>query len=237
MIRFRDLTKEQRGKICKVVYLLVSPSGRLYVGQTANLERRLREYRYCHCDHQRRLKYSIGKYGFDDFEIFILEECETDRELDVAETKWISYWNTISREGLNSMSGGGSLKRHSEESRHKMRTAKIGELNSMWGNTHTLEARKKISEAHKGQKRTPLQKELFGNLFRGKTKSIEQRVKMATAKCEYSYYIVSPFGDVYTTNNLSAFCKENELSEWKLGEVARGKRDASRDWNVRRDPL
>ena len=61
------------------VYLITSPTGRRYVGQTKHVERRINLYKYktkndCGWKNAKVMN-SIKKYGWDAHKFEILEEC------------------------------------------------------------------------------------------------------------------------------------------------------------------
>ena len=86
-----------------IIYLLTSPSGKQYVGQTVQpLKARLKG----HKSTAKRLPNlliakAINKYGLDTFKAEILEEAFTSEELDTLEEKWINNFNTMSPNGYN----------------------------------------------------------------------------------------------------------------------------------------
>lgn len=81
------------------IYSIESPSGKLYIGQAKNLQRR---YRY-HVTQTRKtdtkLARSFNKYGEHAHKFVILQICDFT-ELDTLETFFIKKYNTI-QEGLN----------------------------------------------------------------------------------------------------------------------------------------
>jgi len=125
------------------------------------------------------LQKAWNKYGEDNFKFYILEECNKS-ELDNREVYYINLYQTLDyKNGYNLKEGGQdgiiseygnhkrkqSLKKTYENTDLKERRkqdalkqwsdptikAKIlGENNGMYGRTHTMEARKRISKARKG---------------------------------------------------------------------------------------
>ena len=95
-------------------------------------------------------------------------------QLNELEKTYIRHFNTYrpyTNHGFNFTIGGDGATGyiHTEEARKKMSEAKKGENNPMYGKHHTEEARKKISEANKGE----------NNPMYGKHLSEEARKKMS----------------------------------------------------------
>jgi len=133
------------------IYILENKiNGKVYVGQTTkSVEKRL----YQHI----RAKYYIGralrKYGIDNFEQYIY--IIPDFLLDYCEIEMIKRLNTISPAGYNLESGGNKNKYLSAETRRKISENHAdvsGEKHPMYGRHHSLESRRKISEANSGEK-------------------------------------------------------------------------------------
>lgn len=83
-----------------VIYKVTSPSGRVYIGQTVNLKRRLKEYRTLKCNQQTKLYNSLKKYGFDKHNIEILEYCK-EEELNDRERYYQDLFDVTGVNGLN----------------------------------------------------------------------------------------------------------------------------------------
>jgi group I intron endonuclease len=66
------------------IYKIISPSGKIYVGQTIDLDRRQTEYKRLQCIKQRKIYYSLSKYGWDNH-LWIEIECDITKldELEV----------------------------------------------------------------------------------------------------------------------------------------------------------
>lgn len=94
--------KKQHG----FIYCYTSPSGKKYVGQTLqSLEKRAktdgRGYKQCVIFWK-----AIQKYGFENFQVQILEEPEIEL-LDEKEKEWIAFLDTQAPRGYNISGGGG----------------------------------------------------------------------------------------------------------------------------------
>jgi group I intron endonuclease len=81
---------------------------RAYVGQTKDLKRRIREYRYEHTCKNNYLFYAdMRKYGFNNFEISIVKKY--NKEIIHKEEKyWIKKLNSLAPNGYNISIGGNS---------------------------------------------------------------------------------------------------------------------------------
>lgn len=140
-----------------VIYLVINKvNNKIYVGQTVgSFQDRYKGdiAKNTHNDHLRR---SIEKYGIDNF--YIVEEYKvaySQEELDYLEDWYITIYDTINPSMGYNKRGGGSNGRLSEESKQKMSESRkgkfIGELNPMFGKTHSQESKQKISESKKGK--------------------------------------------------------------------------------------
>lgn len=72
-------------------------NGKSYIGQSNNIERRIKEHKY---KTDIPIEIAIQKYGIDAFTYEILEECSLE-ELDEKEKYWIAYYNTYKGFGYN----------------------------------------------------------------------------------------------------------------------------------------
>jgi group I intron endonuclease len=151
-------------------------SGKCYVGQTTrSIKRRLKEHKnssYC-----ARLYHAIKKYGIDAFSIDIVAEYDNLEDLNNAEEYYINYYNSLSPNGYNLLTGGKN-KKHSEESKQKMSAALKGK-SKPWlkgkgpfeGKRHSEESKKKMSLGQKGN-----------TAHLGKSHSTETKIRISLAK-------------------------------------------------------
>lgn len=95
------------------IYKITSPSGKIYIGQSVDVNSRFASYARKSCADQPKLFNSIEKYGYSNHIFEIVCECER-HELDANEIFYICYFNTI-KEGLNCKGGGarGTLSKES----------------------------------------------------------------------------------------------------------------------------
>lgn len=117
------------------IYKLTSPSGKSYIGQSVNVNVRVRMYRGLHCKSQPSIYNALKKYGFDNFSSEVL--WSTNRQhmytnlqllLDILEKKYIEKYDCIDN-GYNIMIGGDSYGNHSSESKRRIAEAKKIKVN------------------------------------------------------------------------------------------------------------
>jgi len=108
-----------------VIYLIRSPSGKGYVGQTVNYEERMKGHKK-HSTNCTLLKYAIDKYGWNAMKVTILIKCANEYA-DQYEQDMIRAWDTLTPNGYNCVEGGNSNKRLSDETKKKISTSlKLG---------------------------------------------------------------------------------------------------------------
>ena len=82
------------------IYKIISPTGRVYIGQSIYLEARQKIYARRGCKNQVRLYASLVKYGFSKHIFEVVEECKVE-ELNVRERHWQDLYDVLSETGLN----------------------------------------------------------------------------------------------------------------------------------------
>jgi len=82
------------------VYKFTSPSGRIYVGQTSDFNRRKTEHRYSFNKIINKLYSSFRKYGMDNHKFEIIFLSDKSYEKDRMEQFYIDFYNSINS-GLN----------------------------------------------------------------------------------------------------------------------------------------
>lgn len=87
------------------IYKITSPSNKIYIGKSINIERRWIEYKKLQsCKEQRYLYNSLKKHGPENHIFEIIEECNIEN-LNEREIFWIKKLNCI-KDGLNLTHGG-----------------------------------------------------------------------------------------------------------------------------------
>jgi group I intron endonuclease len=82
------------------IYKITSPSGRIYIGQSVNIEHRKSCYKRLRCVAQPRIYNSLIKYGWEKHKFEILEECEI-LHLNEKERYYQDLYQSNLKKGLN----------------------------------------------------------------------------------------------------------------------------------------
>lgn len=134
------------------VYKITSPTGKIYIGESYNLNSRCRRYLNPNkINGQKAIYNSILKYGHESHNIEILELCDESILLE-RERYYQEQFNSVEN-GLNCFYTGtkDKKKKYSEATKKLMSEKSSGENNPFFGKKHSDESLKKISEASKGE--------------------------------------------------------------------------------------
>lgn len=169
-----------------IIYMFESPSGKKYIGQTVDLERRISEHRRPNSKCT-AFSNAIKKYGFDNFRLTVLSECETIDEANYLESYYIEGYKSF-ESGYNLTKGGDGIpgKKHTDVAKSKISAANKGKVLSSEhleklrvkaiGNKHALGLR------HSDSVKKIISTANLGNdHFLGKSHSDEIRIKISTA--------------------------------------------------------
>lgn len=133
------------------IYKITSPTNKIYIGQSINIENRFEWYRKLRCKNQTKLYYSLKKYGPDNHKFEIIEECN-ECNLIIRETYWKNYYKVLNVPSLCCrIDGKGG--RDSKETKFKKSQAHVGNKYNL-GRIQSDETKLKISNKVKGLKRT-----------------------------------------------------------------------------------
>ena len=83
------------------IYKITSPSNKIYIGQSVNIEKRFTSYKrmYVKNEKQTKLHRSFLKYGFENHSFEVVEECEIIY-LNESERYWQEFYDCLNS-GLN----------------------------------------------------------------------------------------------------------------------------------------
>lgn len=108
------------------IYKIVSPTNKVYIGQSWNIENRKSGYKMLTQKKQSKLYNSLKKYGFSSHVFKIIHELPKDIDQNILDQYEILYWSqykNLSYDMLN-IRFPGARGKHSEETKEKMRKPK-----------------------------------------------------------------------------------------------------------------
>jgi group I intron endonuclease len=92
-------------KICGI-YKITSPTGKIYIGQSKDINKRIEPYKNARCKNQTKLYNSIIKYGWNSHVLNVIHTC-CESKLNELEYYYIKEYDSFNTEhGLNLTSGG-----------------------------------------------------------------------------------------------------------------------------------
>lgn len=173
------------------IYKITNPKGRVYIGQSTNVEKRINNYKKLfHCNYQIKLYRSFLKYGITNHTFEIIEECE-EQQLNNKERYYQDLYSVIEI-GLNcrltkSDDKSGKL---SNDTKLKISLSNIGRkcnkdtrLKISFANTgklHSDETKKKISLSKLGSNHTSESKLKIGISSKNRIRITKQVINTTT---------------------------------------------------------
>lgn len=132
------------------IYKIISPSGKIYIGQSINIESRWEKYSFLNCESQVRLYNSFKKYGWKNHKFEIIEECSIE-DLNCRERYWQDFYNVLNG-GLNCVLQECGVKRRifSEETKNKLSVNNSGINNNFYNKKHSNKTKENWSKNRKG---------------------------------------------------------------------------------------
>lgn len=137
-------------KVIIGIYKITSPTGKIYIGQSVNIHRRWKEYKYPKIEHyDYKLYNSLKKYGYENHVFEIICEC-TKEELNDKEIFYGKLFDVTGKNGLNIRECGGSKGNLNPETKEKISKKAIIRLSNPENNPffkkhHTEETKKYLS--------------------------------------------------------------------------------------------
>jgi group I intron endonuclease len=165
------------------IYKITNPKGRVYIGQSTDIEYRKKWYGRMYGREQPKLYRSIKKYSWENHLFEVIEECTID-QLNERETFWKIYYLNLAQNQYSKVlfcnlydNGGGPL---SEETKMKMSKARIGHKDSD-------ETRLKKSNSFKGRKGSDIQKKAVSDWWKqNPERSLEFCINLGKKKSQNS---------------------------------------------------
>lgn len=199
------------------IYMLTSPSGKSYIGQTYRpIQERLEEHRTGKSRYCVAIYNAIQYHGWDNFDRDYYE-CP-DEELNNHEELMVEVLGTLSPGGYNLREGGGSHGKMSVESKQKMSVSTRGENNPMYGKKHSEETKKKNREKHLGKTTSDETRQKLREAFSGENNHMYGKTgnKNIRSKRVYQYALDGTFinsfesceeAGRYIKKDVSSICK------------------------------
>lgn len=192
-------------------------NGKIYVGQTSykNINQR---WRYGE-GYKKSVKFysAIKKYGWENFEHIILEECDTLEQANEREKFYIEkFKSNIKNYGYNLTSGGSEKRIITEETRKRMSESKKGNKNPMKNHIFSEEHKKRLSNSLKGRKKSKewVEKIMRNNNHKtmlGKKHTLESKIKMSEKQKGNSKGSKKTFVLFLNDNHIEVFNKREEI--------------------------
>jgi group I intron endonuclease len=130
------------------IYKIVNPTGKIYIGQAIDIDKRWSEYNLNNSNlpKQPKIYRSLKKYGINNHLFEVIEEC-TIEQLNEREIYWGEHYGVLGENGLN-LRLGGQKGKINEHTKLQISTSLIGKpkLTSKKGKEHALYGISKTEE-------------------------------------------------------------------------------------------
>ena len=159
------------------IYMWTSPSGKSYIGQSVDLQKR--KWAFLHFGDRyggQKINRARKKYNHKSlWDYKVLEYCDIDK-LDERERYYIELYDTINN-GYNCESGGNENKIVSDETKQKQSEAMKGENNPFYGKHLTEEHKSKLSKTH-DKRKIPVSQYTIEGVFIASYESIHEAQRL-----------------------------------------------------------
>lgn len=172
------------------IYKITSPSGKVYIGQSWNIERRWKHYNSYDLT-QRKLKNSLNKYGVKNHVFEIIHELPEDITQEILDRYEQLYMDLYRNAGVELMNlrEGGSKGKASEETKKLMSLKRMGNKSNT-GRILSKEHKQNISKGLQGKSFK------FDHLKKYLKQAVENSKKV-TSKIVYQYDLKNNFKKEY----------------------------------------
>jgi group I intron endonuclease len=208
-------------------------TGKKYIGQTVNLNRRIISHRKdCRNGLDNKFYRAVKKYGWDNFIFGIVAECERE-DLNEKEIFFINNYDTYNN-GYNSTLGGGGRFGFvlSEDTKNKISLANRGNKMSEEQKKYLSDLNKNrnvIPPNRKGCKMSESAKLKISEASKNRKFSESTRRKLSESHGK-EFTLISPEGNIVTGKNISEFCKNNNLNRTCIYNVLNSKALQHKGW-------
>ena len=137
-------------KICGI-YKITNPSGKVYIGQSRNIKKRVRYYINKHSSTKRQIKIyaSLKQYGWETHTFEIIEECSIE-DLNCRERHWQDFYDVLNG-GLNCVlvKCGDKVQEYPKEFGEAISKRVSGDKNPMYGKVGAMKGKNHTEETKK----------------------------------------------------------------------------------------
>ena len=241
-------------------------TGKIYIGSAINLWKRWKVHRRelnRGRHHNPILQNAWNKYGKESF-VFEVLELVLPISLTAREQYWLDTVKPFSRKGFNvdRVAGSPLGRKHTPETRAKLREINLGKPGTRLGAKATPESRAKMSASHLGKPHSEAHRRKVSEARTGKTHRQETKEKIRQAKLGHAVseatraklsaasknqsrdpamyasrmktiIATAPDGTEYFVQGIGRFCREHHLNQSSLMRVAQGKQSQHRGWKAR----
>jgi group I intron endonuclease len=165
------------------IYKITSPVGRVYIGQSIDVEKRFIQYQgLSHCKSQVRLYNSLKKHTPYSHIYEVLEECSFE-DLNTRERYWQEQFQVMGKKGLNCKLTATSEQKQVMSQQVRSKISKTLIENSFWkGKLQSEEHIRKRAESLSKHVKTDKHKQNISKALKGKPLSDKTKVKMSESK-------------------------------------------------------
>lgn len=158
------------------IYKITNPNGKVYIGQSVNLNKRKSHYKNLECVKQIRIYNSLLKYGWENHKFEILTLCY-EEQLNEIERDFQDAYDVIGSNGMNC-----KLTKVEDRSGRLTQETKDKIIKANTGRKHSEETKLKMSIFRKGKIISQETRERLSKAFKGKKHSEETIKKCSLVK-------------------------------------------------------
>lgn len=225
---------------CGIYKITCTTTGKFYIGSSSEIKRRwvVHKYRLKHGIHINPYLQSVyNKYGLDSFLFEIIEEVEDKNNLLKIEQEWLDRTKSFDRTigyNLTNVAGGGALTWKSwiitDPEGNEFETENLQEFcrkNNLSAGQMGNIALRQAKTSHKGYFCRPanLSKEEWENTPYKVKQYKDKNGKIRKERIPIYWKITYPDGNEIIIENLTKFCKENNMSIREMLRVSSGRKE------------
>lgn len=202
---------KKQNSVIAGIYKITSPSGKVYIGQSIDIEKRWKIHKGLYESHgTNKLKRSLIKYGVLKHLFEVVEKC-TLNQIYEREIYWIKFYNSI-KKGLNILEGGQGV-RMTDDIKIKISNNKKNHICYQ-----NKERGEKISQSLKGRNNTWGK----GKEKIGKKQEKEFKERLAILKSKYIYQFDKKGNLIQEWDSIKNAANSTGIHRENIGCVLRG---------------